>query len=237
MTSSPEQEATGEAHAKAMRRDARMMTDESLTKTEEMMILAVLAQRTALRHQMTRTQVFEELGAIVFPTDNVKVAVLDTSVTTRHPATTEEATIIGEVAPADGDTVLFVGKHKGRTFQWVEEGDPSYLKWVLTNIDKGSHPQMADLRSWATERYEIVKSNKSDPANLMRKSDGMIMTGTMAGRAMTRRQAPTETAPATPSSTMTGQPLLLLEPGDEERASGEANLRRLVELQRSSTRP
>ena len=182
----PEQ---GEGPAKEQR------SDECIQK-DDMAQLAVLAQRVALKHKMTRVQVLESLSETIMGSARKP----DTSGTPATPVL-----ILGE-------DVLFIGKHKGKTYVDIAENDPCYLKWVLTNPEEGMSVQLKHFRKWLEVRYRQAKFNKSGTTIMVRKSDSLILVGPMAGRVM-----PAETAEPTEQKF-----------DDHERKTMEENVQKLL---------
>lgn len=61
------------------------------------------------------------------------------------------------------------GKHSGRTYEWVEDNDPSYIDWVLEN-----RPEMLKEESKKPEAKKmVVKDLKEEetPLGLKRNDD------------------------------------------------------------------
>ena len=98
----------------------------------------------------------------------------------------------------DDDEILVFGKNRGKSFSETARTDPDYIKWVLTNAEKGSYPQMVALRSWLDQRYEISKPAKSAPAVVKEKATGKAMTGPLKGQVLPSF-TPTPSAPTTPT--------------------------------------
>lgn len=44
--------------------------------------------------------------------------------------------------PIDGGGRLTFGKHRGRSVDAVADDEPSYLRWVLENVDLGNEDAM-----------------------------------------------------------------------------------------------
>ena len=166
--------------AKERRNDSRMMVDEKTNFETDLTEMAITVQRMALRYQMNRVRMLEQLSEMVLDsTTPVKVvqggAMPATPASKANPST--PILVLGE-------EVLYIGKHKGKAYQDIAADDPSYVKWVMTNPSEGMSVQLKHFRDWLESRYRIAKLNKSGPVVVVRKEDSKIVFGPMTGRVM-----------------------------------------------------
>ena len=220
---------TGEEQ-KRQRSDDRMETDMATLKD------ALLPAMTAIYHASVSTGVSTKvvmaiLWQSVLGEDPAAAAApaAATPVATAVPTPEAKATPTAAAAEDPENEVLMFGKHRGKKdFRTAAAEDPEYVKWVLTNTDKGSYPQMKTFRAWLGKRYDVYKPAKSAPAMLRELSTGKAMTGPLKGSVIPGM------------ATGPGQPTCSLNSTSQNTASGGSNVdpeelaKKIVEALRSS---